>query len=212
MRQGSITSKPEHTWANYQASIRCTSGKSFPGQYYDTESGLHYNYFRDYDPQTGRYIESDPIGLTGGLNIYSYALNNPIIYKDSFGLYIDFICDAILESQRQSYQDRRNIIENDFQSNRDGAARTLQQAKSNCISSFKYCESKNLSKNECDDKLNCQKGYDDCIKQANGFFDSTVDQLLSAYQMQLTNLNNMYPNLGPGNTTECPPITPKIPR
>lgn len=37
----------------------------FAGQYYDQESGLHYNYFRDYNPQTGRYVQSDPIGLEG---------------------------------------------------------------------------------------------------------------------------------------------------
>lgn len=58
----------------------------FPGQYFDFETLLHYNYFRDYDPQTGRFIQSDPIGLGGGLNTFAYVGDNPVIKVDSDGL------------------------------------------------------------------------------------------------------------------------------
>ncbi|MBD3232601.1 MAG: hypothetical protein GF315_02645 [candidate division Zixibacteria bacterium] len=57
------------------------------GQYYDNETGLHYNYFRFYDPKTGRYLTPDPIGLAGGINLYAYANQNPINSVDPFGLY-----------------------------------------------------------------------------------------------------------------------------
>jgi len=57
----------------------------FAGQYYDQETGLHYNYHRIYDPATGRYLQSDPIGIGDGPNTYGYAHQNPLSYNDPTG-------------------------------------------------------------------------------------------------------------------------------
>jgi RHS repeat-associated protein len=57
-----------------------------PGQYYDAETGKHYNYYRDYDPTLGRYVESDPIGLRAGANTYGYVLAQPLLFSDRRGL------------------------------------------------------------------------------------------------------------------------------
>jgi RHS repeat-associated protein len=65
---------------------RFTLNLRFPGQYFDKETGLHYNYFRDYEPGTGRYVESDPIGLAGGANTYLYVSASPLVHADPRGL------------------------------------------------------------------------------------------------------------------------------
>ena len=66
------------------------------GQYADVETGLNYNYYRStYDPSTGRYGEVDPIGMLGGLNLYSYVSGNPLSYVDPLGLETTVVCRSV---------------------------------------------------------------------------------------------------------------------
>jgi RHS repeat-associated protein len=72
----------------------------FAGQYRDRETGTFYNYFRDYDPSIGRYGESDPIGVRGGLNTYAYASLSPLVFNDPSGLAVWF-CTRHMRSGRK---------------------------------------------------------------------------------------------------------------
>ena len=58
----------------------------WPGHRFDEDTGLHYNRYRDYDPKLGRYIEPDPLGHAGGINLYAYS-KNPMVDVDLLGLY-----------------------------------------------------------------------------------------------------------------------------
>ena len=79
----------------------------FPGQYADAETGLHYNYFRDYEPAIGRYVQSDPLGLVDGLNTYHYSRSNPAGNFDGFGLMTDEACCQRSAELRQHFDESR---------------------------------------------------------------------------------------------------------
>jgi RHS repeat-associated protein len=57
----------------------------FPGQWFQSESGLHQNWMRDYDPTTGRYLQADPLGLVDGASVYRYVKGNPGRWTDPRG-------------------------------------------------------------------------------------------------------------------------------
>lgn len=97
--------------ANYsafgQANIAVNTVNSslrLAGQYFDAETGLHYNYMRDYDPATGRYVQSDPLGFTGGLNHYAYAMLNPLNRLDADGQLAPLIIPLIQQGVRMAGQ------------------------------------------------------------------------------------------------------------
>jgi len=86
--------------ANVDPSSTISNNLRFPGQYFDQETDLHYNWHRYYDSKTGRYLKPDPIGFDGGINFYVYVQNNSVKFIDPSGLQLDKVGTECSSLQR----------------------------------------------------------------------------------------------------------------
>ena len=116
--QLAINGQGQQTWKMYSDAFgntaldpnnQMTLNLRFPGQYYDQETGLSYNYQRDYNPKIGRYLQSDPLGLNGGINNFTYVENNPLKYVDFSGELV-WVYPAVAYSARTIIACSRNNI------------------------------------------------------------------------------------------------------
>ena len=116
--QLAINGQGQQTWKMYSDAFgntaldpnnQMTLNLRFPGQYYDQETGLSYNYQRDYNPKIGRYIQSDPLGLNGGINNFTYVENNPLKYVDFSGELV-WVYPAVAFSARTIIACSRNNV------------------------------------------------------------------------------------------------------
>lgn len=96
----------------------------FPGQYYDNETGFHYNYHRYYDPSTGRYLTPDPIGLEGGINRYAYVGNNVVNEMDLSGLILEKIWND--PTDRGKHLNEAKTMEQFIEYSKDKSLKQLQ--------------------------------------------------------------------------------------
>ncbi|PVL83820.1 hypothetical protein C4797_19840 [Salmonella enterica subsp. enterica serovar Weslaco] len=108
-----------------------------PGQYFDDETGLHYNLFRYYAPECGRFVSQDPIGLNGGINLYAYA-PNPLSYIDPLGLCKKFAGKGSPAERARNYRStgqvggKRNIATSNYNINgQTGTADALSGMNTN---------------------------------------------------------------------------------
>lgn len=195
-------------WEKPAANDECASGKLFPGQYYDSETGLHYNYFRTYDPEIGRYRESDPIGQFGGLNTYVYV-NNMVTrsydIKGLFAIQLILECELLDDSLRGLYDKRRKQIDGDYEAKRMAAEEKRTADIERCIRDNEQCKIeksvKCLPVEDCDDF-----SYADCIDNVYRRFDESTGELFDRYMRDLNNLHIGFPDYGPGSVNNCGPL------
>jgi RHS repeat-associated protein len=100
MTNGAKTTVWQATWKPW-GEVQTLSGTTtnnlrYPGQYFQIETGLHYNHHRMYDPVTGRYTQPNPLRFVDGPSIYAYAKNSPYMYRDRDGRFAPLLVGAAI--------------------------------------------------------------------------------------------------------------------
>lgn len=168
---------------------------------------MFYNYFRNYSPDKGRYLESDPIGLNSGVNTYAYVESNPLLYVDSEG-YIgrvqtrDVFC-LVNEMYQIELHARYNQAKGDIQKQFDYAEATSkrQQAKDNqaCKDGLDACITK-----ECPDLEECKGRFWECVKVAYENYDRRTEYNFNQFTNVMDKVDYWYSVVGGG--FECPEL------
>jgi RHS repeat-associated protein len=174
------TNNPDADAVTYTFNLR------YPGQMYDSESGLHYNYFRDYEPGTGRYVQSDPIGLAGGVSSYGYVGSSPLIFLDPKGLARQvnpwgLLCQLVVDILDHSRQKRQDAFEE--------YVRYRIQAENNICMPW-IIECKYSSSPSC---------VPDRAKECKKRMDGLLDELYGCYKEEM-NLDKPWWESGLGET------------
>jgi RHS repeat-associated protein len=173
----------------------------FPGQYYDAETGLHYNYYRDYNPVIGKYIEADPIGIQKGRNhLYTYAANNPVKHNDPKGLwaiYGNWCGPNWTGGSQEQYNPNNAAIyaANDSRiDSLDRCCRTHDRCFYRCRLNHP-CDA--WARREC--MIECNRALADCASSADCAQDAGIVSGIIAWWMSIDDM----PDAG-SNDSSCP--------
>ena len=165
----------------------------FPGQYFDAETNLHYNYFRDYDSEIGRYTQSDPIGLAGGINTFGYALQYPIKYTDAKGLAVPLAITACASNPACVAATTATVaaLGCAITNCTDAIDNAINENTNNNIIPFPGTsipnDTENVGANECPPPDNCKEWKAATLARKN---NAEMLYLISGSSLQFSNINH----------------------
>jgi len=171
----------------------------FQGQYFDEETGLHYNRFRYYDPEVGEFTQQDPIGLLGGVNNYRYA-PNPITWTDPFGLKCKEANNTVLaqdESDDLGLNPLGEVIPSNFNilENRYNKAQLVLETKDSVIArSASILEGKKGIPIITPENLEALRNVKVLVINGHGSGDTIVDGLSGDQMADFLLANNIKPD------------------